>query len=88
MQNNGLAKKLAVEAQTYARHYQEQGRIKKLHLRAGALSNISPEHIRKQFKRVTAGTELENTELEFMFDSDPQAPGALHVVLVRVELES
>lgn len=88
MSTNGLAKQIAAEAQTYARHYREQGRIKRLHLRAGALSNISPDHIRRQFRTATAGTDLEGAELEFMFDSDPHAPGALHVVLVRVELEN
>jgi Zn finger protein HypA/HybF involved in hydrogenase expression len=87
MKRNGLAGKIADEAQAYADHYRQHGRIKRLKLRAGALANISPDHVRQQFARITRGTSLAGIELDFKFDNDPQAPGALHVVVVGVELE-
>ena len=86
MNREGLAAKIADEAQAYAVHYRQQGSIKRLLLRAGALANISPEHLRQQFASLTRGTSLAGIELDFRFDNDPQAPGALHVVVVGVEL--
>lgn len=87
MKRHGLAGKIADEAQAYATHYRQQGRIKRILLRAGALANISPTHLRQQFASITKGTSLAGIELDFRFDSDPQAPGALHVVVVGIELD-
>jgi Zn finger protein HypA/HybF involved in hydrogenase expression len=61
-------------------------RVKTVHIRAGALSNISPAVLLRQFTRVSMGTTLEGVGLEFDVGHDPLAPDALRVFVTHVEL--
>ena len=61
-------------------------RAKTIHIRAGALSNISPAVMERQFRQATIGGTLDGAVLEFDIGHDPLALDALQVVVTRVEL--
>jgi Zn finger protein HypA/HybF involved in hydrogenase expression len=57
----------------------------RVHIRVGALSNISPTALQRHFTAAVAGTHLEGAELVFHVDSDPLSPDALSVRVVEVD---
>ena len=57
----------------------------KVHIRVGALSNISPTSLQRHFTNAVSGSLLEGAELVFHVDSDPLAPDALTVKVVGVD---
>ena len=61
-------------------------RAKTIHIRAGALSNVSPAVLERQFRQATIGGALDGATLEFDIGHDPLALDALQVVVTRVEL--
>jgi Zn finger protein HypA/HybF involved in hydrogenase expression len=63
------------------------GPAARVHILVGALSNISPASLQRQFKRATAGSPLAEVELVFHLGGDPLAPDALAVRVVDVDLD-
>lgn len=57
----------------------------RVHIRVGALSNISPTSLQRHFTDAVAGSLLEGAELVFHVDADPLAPDALGVRVVGVD---
>ncbi len=58
---------------------------KTIHIRAGALSNISPAVLGRQLRQAALGTSLEGANLEFDVGHDPLATDALVVEVARVD---
>lgn len=82
MDQTRLVGRLVEEAKQLA----NGSRAKTIHVRAGALSNVSPAVLARQFTQATLGTELEGATLKFDFGHDPLATDALRVAVVSVEL--
>lgn len=61
------------------------GHPTRVHILVGALSNISPSGLRRQFGVAAAGSNLEGVELVFHVVGDPQSPDALAVRVVDVD---
>lgn len=61
-------------------------RVLGVKIRLGALSHISAEHFRVHFEDAAKGTIVENTRLEIVEDSDPEAPDAQEMILESIEL--
>ena len=57
----------------------------RVHIRVGALSNISPTSLQRHFTTAVAGSSLEGAELVFHVESDPLSPDALSVRVVGVD---
>jgi Zn finger protein HypA/HybF involved in hydrogenase expression len=57
----------------------------RVHIRVGALSNISPTSLQRHFTNTVAGTPLEGAELVFHVDTDPLSVDALRVRVVGVD---
>ena len=55
-------------------------------VRLGALSHISPEHLRDHFARITTGTLLAGAVLEVEPAEDVAAPDAMDVTLTAVDV--
>ncbi|MGI9648513.1 MAG: hypothetical protein ACR2OI_08345 [Acidimicrobiia bacterium] len=61
------------------------GHPTRVHILVGALSNISPSSLQRQFGLAAAGSDLEGVELVFHVVGDPQSPDALTVRVVDVD---
>ena len=81
MATGSLAERLVAQARTQM----GDGRVQRVHILVGALSNISPQGLRRQFARVAAGSNLGNVELVFHVVGDPLSPDALAVRVVEVD---
>lgn len=57
----------------------------RVHIRVGALSNISPTALQRHFTKAVAGSLLEGAELVFHVEADPLSPDALSVRVVGVD---
>lgn len=57
----------------------------RVHIRVGALSNISPVSLQRHFTTAVAGSPLEGAELVFHVDTDPLSADALRVQVVGVD---
>lgn len=66
----------------------ENGSSKVLNVtvKLGALSHLSPEHLREHFVQAAAGTVAEGAELTVRELTDMSRPDAQHIVLESVEL--
>ena len=62
-------------------------RVTAMSVRLGALSHLSPEHLRDHLARATAGSMLEGARLVVTVDTDPSHPGAQDIELVSLEVE-
>lgn len=62
-------------------------RVTALSVRLGALSHLSPQHLRDHLDRATAGSMLEGARLEVTVDTDPAHPGAQDIELLSLEVE-
>ena len=82
MVDSRLVGRLIEQAQRLAKG----ARAKTVHVRAGALSNISPAVLARQFEQAALATRLEGAALEFEVGHDPLAGDALRVFVVRVDL--
>ncbi|NNC91023.1 MAG: hypothetical protein HKN80_00885 [Acidimicrobiia bacterium] len=60
----------------------------RVHIRVGALSNISPTALQRQFTNAVVGSSLEGAELVFQVGADPLSPDALGVQVVGVDRSS
>jgi hydrogenase nickel incorporation protein HypA/HybF len=63
------------------------GRVARIRVRLGALSQFSPGHFQEHFELAARGTVAEGAEVEADVRSDPTEPGAHGVVLESLELE-
>jgi Zn finger protein HypA/HybF involved in hydrogenase expression len=57
----------------------------RVHIRVGALSNISPTSLQRHFTNAVAGSALEGAELVFHVDTDSLSADALQVRVVGVD---
>jgi hydrogenase nickel incorporation protein HypA/HybF len=57
-------------------------------VRVGAMSHISPDHLRDYFVQEAKGTKVEGADLQIETDNDLTAPEAMDLVLVSVELDT
>jgi hydrogenase nickel incorporation protein HypA/HybF len=67
----------------------EQGasRVLGVKVRLGALSHISPDHLREHFAHASCGTAAEGAWLDVEVLSDATDPNAQEVILESVEVE-
>lgn len=72
----------AVEAARVAR----ASRVVTIHIRIGALSHLSPDHLRKHFMRLTETSILAGARLDIVVDTDPTADLSQEVELVSLEV--
>lgn len=63
-------------------------RVKTIHIRLGAFSNISPGHFKEHFYQVAPGTAAEGAKLDIVTSDDPLDIHALDMMLESVELET
>lgn len=57
----------------------------RVHIRVGALSNISPTSLQRHFRKAVEDSPLEGAELVFHVDADSLSPDALSVRVVGVD---
>jgi len=67
---------------------QNATRVLGMKLRLGALTQISPGHIREHFEQAAKGPIAENAHLELCLGADPGDPQALDVVLESLEIDA
>ena len=61
-------------------------RITSLTVQLGALSHLSPDHVREHFSAVASGSMLEGARLDLTVGTDASDPGAQDVELLRMEV--
>jgi hydrogenase nickel incorporation protein HypA/HybF len=62
-------------------------RVTSLSVRLGALSHLSPDHLRDHLARATVGSILEGANVEVRVDTDTASPTAQGIELLSVEVE-
>ena len=63
-------------------------RASRVSVRVGAMSHISPDHLRDYFTEEAKGTRVEGADLQIETDDDLTAPEAMDLVLVSVDLDT
>jgi Zn finger protein HypA/HybF involved in hydrogenase expression len=81
MAGGSLIERLVAQAESRLR----RGSTARVHILVGALSNISPAALQRQFERATAGSALAGVELVFHLVGDPLSPDALAVRVIDVD---
>ncbi|NNJ47791.1 MAG: hypothetical protein HKP18_08170 [Acidimicrobiia bacterium] len=76
-----LVQTLLAEAESHLGH----APVTRVHVRVGALSNISPTSLQRHFTNAVAGSHLDGAELVFHVDTDPLSADALAVRVVGVD---
>ena len=76
-----LVQRLLAQAEGYLGN----GAPLRVHILVGALSNISPTSLQRQFGRAAAGSPLAGVELVFHMIGDPLSPDALAVRVLDVD---
>ena len=61
-------------------------RATRIGIRLGALSHMSPQHLKEHFDQAAAGTPLEHAELEVEVMDDIADPEAQSIVLTSVDI--
>ena len=82
MAGDSLVERLMKQAERHV----GAGSPARIHILVGALSNISPVSLRRQFTRTTVGSPLAGVELVFHVGGDPLSPDALAVRVVEVDV--
>jgi hydrogenase nickel incorporation protein HypA/HybF len=62
-------------------------RVVGLSIRLGALSHLSPDHLRDHLARFSIGSMLEGAAVAVSVDTDPASPTAQDIELLTVEVE-
>jgi hydrogenase nickel incorporation protein HypA/HybF len=62
------------------------GQIRRVRVKLGALSNITPGHFREHFEWEAVGTVLSGAELDIDTSNDITAPDAGDIVITDVEV--
>jgi hydrogenase nickel incorporation protein HypA/HybF len=62
-------------------------RVTKLHIQLGALSHISPEHLREHFDHESKGTVAEGATLEISQEEDIHDPNAQEIILKSLDVD-
>lgn len=62
------------------------GQVRRIRIKLGALSNITPGHFREHFEWEAVGTRLCDAELDIDASNDITAPDARDIVITRVEV--
>lgn len=86
MHELSLVASLCSRAEAAARAEGAQ-RVTGLSVRLGALSHLSPEHLRDHLARASVGSMLEGAELSVSVDADPTSPTAQDIELLSLEVE-
>ena len=81
MARTSLVERLVAQARSHA----DDGPVVRVHVLVGALSNISPPALQRQFARAAAGSTLGGVELVFHLVADPLSPDALTVRVMDVD---
>ena len=61
-------------------------RVTALSVRLGALSHLSPNHLREHLAHASVGSMLEGASVDVTIDLDPRAPNAQDIELLSVEV--
>jgi hydrogenase nickel incorporation protein HypA/HybF len=61
-------------------------RVTALSVRLGALSHLSPDHLRDHLARAAAGSILEGARVDVTVDPDTDSPSAQDIELLAVEV--
>lgn len=86
MHEHALIADLIRKIETIARDNYAQ-RVVKVKLRLGALSHMSPEHMREHFAAAAQGTLAQGAVLESEVSTDIDDPRARDIVLDSVDVE-
>jgi len=86
MHELSLVASLCSRAEAAARAEGAQ-RIVGLSVRLGALSHLSPDHLRDHLARASVGSILEGAEVAVSVDTDPESPTAQDIELLSVDVE-
>lgn len=78
---SGLLAQLRTLMETYPDHP-----LDTVHVRIGALAQISTEHFREHFYHAVEGTDLEHVRLDVTMDHDPDNVNAQDIILESIEL--
>jgi hydrogenase nickel incorporation protein HypA/HybF len=86
MHELSLVASLCARAEAVAR---DEGatRVTSLSVRLGALSHLSPDHLRDHLARASVGSVLEGAAVEVTIDTDAASPTAQDIELLSVEVE-
>ncbi len=85
MHELSLVAALCARAEAAARA-QGAHRVTGLSVRLGALSHLSPDHLKDHLTRAAAGSILEGARVEVTVDTDTSSPTAQHIELLSVEV--
>ncbi len=77
----GLLTQIRLLMETYPDHP-----LDTVHVRIGALAQISTEHFREHFCHAVEGTDLEHVRLDVTMDNDPGNPNAQDIILESIEI--
>ncbi|NNC93263.1 MAG: hydrogenase maturation nickel metallochaperone HypA [Acidimicrobiia bacterium] len=86
MHELSLVASLCARAEKAARAEGAQ-RVVGLSVRLGALSHLSPEHLRDHLAQASVGSMLEGATVAVTVDTDPASPTAQGIELLSVEVE-
>ena len=68
-------------------HEQQASKVVGVHVSLGALSHISPDHLREHFVHAAHGTVADGAQLEIAVHTEPSDPLAQEVWLDSIEVE-
>ena len=86
MHELSLVASLCARAEGVAREEGAQ-RVVGLSVRLGALSHLSPDHLRDHLARASEGSMLEGAKVAVTVDTDTASPTAQDIELLSVEVE-
>ncbi len=85
MQELSLVASLCANAEAAARA-EGAKRVTGLSVRLGALSHLSPNHLRDHLARASVGSMLEGANVTVTIDTDLHSPTAQNIELLSVEV--
>jgi hydrogenase nickel incorporation protein HypA/HybF len=85
MHELSLVASLCARAEAAAR-IDGAARVTGISVRLGALSHLSPDHLRDHLQRAAAGSILDGARVDVTIDPDPSAPGAQDIELLSIEV--
>ncbi|MBS2132199.1 hydrogenase maturation nickel metallochaperone HypA (plasmid) [Burkholderia thailandensis] len=86
MHETGIVRDL-VSRIVRAAHEAGASKVRGVHVWIGALTSLSPEHLREHFEEEARGTPVEGTALHIELSDDTHHAQSQHVMLQRLDLE-
>lgn len=86
MHESSLMTDLMSKIESLAHQHQSQ-KVTRVKIKVGALSHISPEHLREHFRHASRGTVAETAFLDIESSADIQNEHANEILLDSVDIE-